>query len=56
MTDKEFKINRAVFPATWAASTRQGATPSVVRSSFARTGICPFDPTQIDTSKIVKNK
>lgn len=50
------KISKATLAAAWSVSCKQGATPTVVKGAFARCGLYPFDPTNIDTSKITQRR
>ena len=48
-------ITKSCFPIVWKNCVEQAATPNVVQSAFRRSGLCPFDPTAIDSSQVKDN-
>ena len=56
MRNLKLTINKALFPITWKNSIQQGATPSVIKSAFRRSGLYPFDPCAIDSTHMTKRK
>ena len=50
------RITKSYFPTTWSNALKQAASVKLIQSAFRRTGLSPFDPTALDTSKIKKRK
>ena len=48
-------VTKSCFPAAWKNAITQGATAKIIKSSFERCGIYPFDPTAVDDSQIQDN-
>ena len=54
MRNSKVNITKSFFPITWKNSIEQGATPSVIKSAFRRSGLFPFEPCAIDSSHVKK--
>ena len=54
MRNSKVTITKSFFPIIWKNAIEQGATPSIIKSAFRRSGLHPFDPCAIDASHIKK--
>ena len=45
------RVTKQYFPTVWNQACK-AATKEIIKSAFRRAGICPFDPTAVDGSKL----
>ena len=56
LRSSDANVTKSRFPKLWQKAIKQGASCKVIQSAFRRSGIFPFDPCAIDTSKISHRK